>query len=187
MHIIYRLNNISLFFLAVEREKRDFYSFKPMAGGFYSSVIGLFDSFCFSFFDLIYLWLLSWFDYQFILNLAKFLIFFVCFFQWIWKTKTLIWLNHLEKVFDRSTTDGGDRSYRLQSLVILHIIVMEFLLQIMVTSKGSIKFCGTVISLTLLLPIEQYKELSCLGGSYRSIKKRVTIILNSIWSVVFLD
>ena len=77
----------------------------------------------------------------------------------------------LEKVIDRSTSDGGDGSYRLQSLMVLHLMVMKFLLQTMVTSKGSTEFYGMVISLTLLFPIEQYKELSRLSDSYWSIKK----------------
>ena len=76
--------------IAVERKKREiFYSFKPMAGGFYSSVIGLFDSFRFSFFDLIYSSLLGLFHCQFVLNLAKFFYYsFVCFFQWISRDKS---------------------------------------------------------------------------------------------------
>jgi len=83
------------------------------------------------------------------------------------KTKALVQLNRLEKVIDRSVADGGDRSYRLQSLMVLHVMMMmEFLLQTMVTLKSSIKFYGTIIFLTILLSIEQYKELSCLGGSY---------------------
>ena len=96
------------------------------------------------------------------------------------KTKILVQLNHLEKIIDRSTVDGGDGSYRLQSLTILHLMVMEFLLQTMVTSKDSMKFYGTVISLTLLFSIEQYKELSYLDDFYWSIKKRMTIILNLV-------
>ncbi|KAL0719741.1 hypothetical protein Bca4012_069065 [Brassica carinata] len=64
-----------------------------MIGGFSSSDIGLFNSFCFLFFDL-------------------------------------------------STADGGDGSYRLQSLMVLHSMVMEFLLQTIVTSKDSMKFYG---------------------------------------------
>ena len=89
-------------------------------------------------------------------------------------TKSSVQLNRLEKIIDRSTADGGDGSYRLQSLVI------EFLLQTMVTSKGSTKFYGIVISLTLLFSIEQYEELSRLGDSYWNIKKRVAIVPNSI-------
>ena len=167
--------------IAVERKKREiFYSFKPMAGGFYSSVIGLFDSFCFSFFDLIYFSLLGLFDCQFVLNLAKFFIILLyASSNGFGEIKVSVQLNRLEKVIDRSTADGGDGSYRLQSLMVLHVTVMEFLLQTMVTSQNSIKLYGTVISLTLLLSIEQYKELSYLSGSYWSIKKRVTIVLNS--------
>ncbi|WZY73061.1 hypothetical protein YC2023_005301 [Brassica napus] len=60
------------------------------------------------------------------------------------KIKVSVQLNRLEKVIDRSTADGGDGSYRLQSLMVLHVTVMEFLLQTMVTSKSSIKFYGTV-------------------------------------------
>ena len=82
------------------------------------------------------------------------------------KTKILVQLNRLEKVIDIFTADGGDRSYRLQSLMVLHLIVMEFLLQIMVTSKGNMKFYGTVIFLTMLLSVEQYKELVYLGDFY---------------------
>ena len=95
------------------------------------------------------------------------------------KAKISVQLNCLEKVIDISNADGGDGSYRLQSLMVLHVTVMEFLLQTMVTSQNSIKLYGTVISLTLLLSIEQYKELSYLSGSYWSIKKRVIIVLNS--------
>ena len=150
-----------------EKKKEIFYSFKPMAGGFYSSVIGLFDSFCFSFFDLIYFSLLGLFDCQFILNLTKFFITLLyASSNGFGEIKVSVQLNRLEKVIDRSTADGGDGSYRLQSLMVLHVTVMEFLLQTMVTSKSSIKFYGTVISLALLLSIEQYKELSRLGDTY---------------------
>ena len=96
------------------------------------------------------------------------------------RQNTSVQLNSLEKLIDRSTADGGDGSYRLQSLMILHFMVMKILLQTMVTSKGSMKFYGMVISVTLLFSIEQYKELSCLSDSYWSIKKRVSIVLNSI-------
>ena len=56
-------------------------------------------------------------------------------------------LNRLEKVIDRSTADGGDESYWLQSLMVLHLMVMDFLLQTMVTLK-------MVIFLTLLFSKE---------------------------------
>ncbi|CAN7051036.1 unnamed protein product [Brassica rapa subsp. trilocularis] len=116
-----------------------------MAGGFYSSVIGLFDSFCFSFFDLIYSSLLGLFDCQFVLNLAKFFILLLyASSNGFGEIKVSVQLNRLEKVIDRSTADGGDGSYRLQSLMVLHVTVMEFLLQTMVTLKSSIKFYGTV-------------------------------------------
>ena len=152
-----------------------------MAEGFYSSDIGLFDSFCFFFFDLLYFLSFGLFDCQFILNLAKFLIVLLYVsFNRFGKTKISVQLNRLEKVIHRSTVNGGDGSYRLQSLMVLHLIVMEFLLQTMVTSKGSMKFYGMVISVILLFLIEQYKELSRLGDSYWSIKKRVTIVPNSI-------
>ena len=148
-----------------------------MIGGFSSSDIGLFNSFCFSFFDLFCFQLL--FYCQIILNLAKFFIVLLyASSNWFGKTKLSVQLNCLEKVIDRSTADGGDGSYRLQSLMVLHSMVMEFLLQTMVTSKGSMKFYGTVISLTLL--IEQNKELSYLGGSYWSNKKKMTIVFNSL-------
>ena len=61
-----------------------------------------------------------------------------------------------------------------------HLMVMEFLLQTMITSKGGMKFYGKVISLTLVLSIEQYKELSRVGDSYWSIKKRVAVVPNSV-------
>lgn len=107
-----------------------------MIGGFYSSVIGLFDSFCFSFFDLIYFWLSHLFACRFILNLAKFFIVLLyASSNGFGKTKVSVQLNRLKKVIDRSTADGGDGSYRLQSLMVSHVMVMEFLLQAMVTSK----------------------------------------------------
>ena len=142
-----------------------------MAGGFYSSDIGLFDLLYFFFFDFLYFLSLGLFDCQFILNLAKFFIVLLYVSSnGFGKTKTSVQLNRLEKVIDRSTADGGDGSYRLQSLMVPHLMVMKSLLQTMVTSKGSMKFYGTVISLSLLLSIEQYKELSCLDDSYWSIK-----------------
>ena len=152
-----------------------------MAGGFYSSDIGLFDLLCFFFFDLLYFLSLGLFDCQFILNLVNFFIVLLYVSSnGFGKTKTSVQLNRLEKVIDRSTADGGDGSYRLQSLMVLHLRVMEFLLQPMVTLKGSMKLYGMVISLTLLFSIEQYKELSRLGDSYWSIKKRVAIVPNSV-------
>ena len=95
-------------------------------------------------------------------------------------TKTLVQLNHLQKVVDRSNTDDGDIVYRLQSFMDLHLMALEFLLQIIVTPKEITKFYEMVISLILLLSVEQYEELFCLYGSYWSIKMRVTIVLNSV-------
>ena len=110
-----------------------------MAEGFYSSDIGLFDSLCFFFFDLLYFLSLGLFDCQFILNLVNFFIVLLYVSSnGFGKTKTSVQLNRLEKVIDRSTADGGDGSYRLQSLMVLHLMVMEF----------SMKFYGMVISLT---------------------------------------
>ena len=138
-----------------------------MARGFYSSDIGSFDSFCFFFFDLFYFLSLGLFDCQFILNLTKFFIVLLYVSSNDFgRTKTSVQLNRLEKVIDRSTVNGGDESYWLQSLMVLHLMVMKFLMQTMVTLKGIMKLYGTVIFLTLLLSIEQYKELSCLGDSY---------------------
>ena len=152
-----------------------------MVGCFYSSNISLFDSLCFFFFDLLYFLSLGMFDCQFILNLAKFfIVLFYVFSNRFGKTKISVQLNRLEKVIDISTADGGEGSCRLQSLMVLHLMVMEFLLQTMITSKDSTKFYGKVISLTLLFSIEQYKELSRLGDFYWNIKKRVTIVSNSV-------
>ena len=79
-----------------------------MAGGFYSSDISLFDLFCLFFFDLLYFQILGLFDCQFILNLAKkFIVLLYVSSSGFGKTKTLVQLNHLEKVIDRSTADGG--------------------------------------------------------------------------------
>ena len=125
-----------------------------MAGGFYSSDISLFASLYLFFFDFLYFLSVGLFDCQFILNLAKFLIVLLYVSSnGFGKTKTSVQLNRLEKVIDKSTADGGDGSYRLQSLMVLHLMVMEFLLQTMVTSKGSMKFYGMVISLTLLFSV----------------------------------
>ena len=78
-----------------------------MVGGFYSSDIGLFDSLCFFFFDLIYFLSLGLFDCQFILNLATFFIVFLYVsYKGFGKTKTSVQLNRLQKVIDRSTADG---------------------------------------------------------------------------------
>ena len=121
------------------------------------------------------------FDCQFILNLTKFFIVLLYVSSnGFSKTKTSVQLNRLEKVIDRFTADGDDGSYRLQSLMVLHLMVIEFLLQTMVTSKGITKFYGIVISWTLLFSIEQYKNLSRLCESYWSIKKRVAVVPNSV-------
>ena len=56
------------------------------------------------------------------------------------KTKNSVQLNHLEKVIEISIADGGGGSYLLQSLMVLHLMVKEFLLQTMVTLKVSMKF-----------------------------------------------
>ena len=142
-----------------------------MAEGLYSSDIGLFDSLCFFFFDLLYFLSLGLFDCRFILNLAKFFIVLLYVSSnGFGKTKTLAQLNRLEKIIDKSTAEGGDGSYQFQSLLVLHLMVMEF----------STKFYGMVISLTLLFSIEQYKELSRLGDSYWSIKNGVAIVPNSV-------
>ena len=104
------------------REKeRYFFSFKPIAGGFYSSDIGLLDSLYFFLFDLFYFLSLVLFDCQFILNQTKkFIVLLYVSSNRFGKTKTLVQLNRLEKVIDRSTADGRDGSYRLQSLMVLH-------------------------------------------------------------------
>ncbi|WZY79269.1 hypothetical protein YC2023_025653 [Brassica napus] len=60
------------------------------------------------------------------------------------KTKTSVQLNRLENLVDRSIVGGGDRF--LQSLMVLHLSVMEFLLQIMVTSKDNMKFYEMTLS-----------------------------------------
>ena len=121
-----------------------------MAGGFYCSDIDLFDSFCI-FFNLLYCQTLGLFDCQFLLNMAKFFIVLLYVSSsGFGKTKTSVQLNRLEKVIDRSTVEGGDVSYQLHSLMVSlmvhHLMVIEFLLQTMVISKGSMKFYGTVIS-----------------------------------------
>lgn len=56
--------------------------------------------------------------------LVYFLLFFVCSSNGFGKTKTSAQLNSLEKVIDRSTA-GGDGSYRLQSLMVLHVMVIS--------------------------------------------------------------
>ena len=120
-----------------------------MARGFYSSDIGLFDYFYFFFFDLVYFRSLWLFDCQFILNLTTTTNIFFLYVSpnGFCKTKTLVQLNNLEKVIDRSTVDGGDESYRLQSLMVFHLMVMKFLLQTMVISKGIMN--GTRVAIVL--------------------------------------
>ncbi|KAF3599072.1 hypothetical protein F2Q69_00034877 [Brassica cretica] len=116
-----------------------------MAGGFYSSDIDLFDSFCFFCFDLLYFQSFDLFDCKFILNLTKFFIVLLhVSSNGFGKTKSSLELNSLENVIDRSTADGGDGSYRLQSLMVLHLMVKEFLLQTMVILKVNMKFYGTI-------------------------------------------
>ena len=91
---------------------------------------------------------------QLVLNLAKFFIVLLYVSSnGFGKTKTSVQLNRLEKVIDKSIADGGEGSYPLQLLIVFHLMVMEFLMQTMVTSKSSMKFYGTVISLTMLLSI----------------------------------
>ena len=64
------------------------------------------------FFNLLYFLSFSLFDCQFILNMAKpFIVLFYVFSNGFGKTKTSVQLNHLEKIIDRSITDGGDESY----------------------------------------------------------------------------
>ena len=119
-----------------------------MARDFYSSDIDLFDSFFLFFFDLLYFLSFGLLDCQFILNLAKILLFFYVSSNGFDKTKTSV--NRLEKVIDISTADGGAGSYQLQSLMVLHLMVMEFLLQTMVTSKGSMKFNGNLFDSVII-------------------------------------
>ena len=121
----------------MKRERKIcFYSFKPMAGGFYSSDISLFDLFCLFFFDLLYFQILGLFDCQFILNLTKtFIILLYVSSNRFGKQKILVRLNRLEKVIHIFIVDGGDESYQLRSLMVFHLMMMQFLLPTMVTSK----------------------------------------------------
>lgn len=72
---------------------------------------------------------------------------------------------------------------------------MKFLLQTMLNSKSIVKFYGTIISLTLLLLIEEYKELFCLtlskylkdsgSRSQISLKRNIFGLVRRLFLLIF--
>lgn len=117
-----------------ERKKEIFYTFKLMARGWYSSCL---IRFVFFFFWFAYFLSFGLLDCQFILNIAKlFIVVLYVFSNGFGKRKKIFGsIEPFKKGNWQINSNSGDSSYQLQSLMVLYLMVVEFLLQTMAISK----------------------------------------------------